>query len=372
MVLLWPEDHSIFRPGVPGIFLSMKLDYQLKRYEGNPIVSPLAGSTWESEVTTNPAAWLDETTGDVLLLYRAAGDDEAHTVHLGLARSRDGYNFERVSSEPVLSPIPLTSEGGCVEDPRIIKIGEWYYVTVATRPFSPGKYWLNQGNAANIRPETPDHFPVALRKNLTSTHLFLTKEFKSWIRAGRLTNPELDDRDVVIFPETVGGKWITIHRPMQWHGEGFSNRWPAIWIAVNDDVLGWKDMRLLAKGIEPWEQKIGANNPPLKTPHGWLQIYHGVGADKLYRLGALLLDLEDPTQVTHRTRQPIYQPEADYETKGIYNGVCFPCGHVVKDGTYFLYYGGGDVHCCVATTPLEDLLQHLLEQPVDNAVAAGV
>jgi predicted GH43/DUF377 family glycosyl hydrolase len=151
---------------------------------------------------------------------------------------------------------------------------------------------------------------------------------------------------------------------MQWHGRGFPNAHPAIWIAASDDVLAWKDLRLLAQGDQPWEQKIGANNPPLRTPHGWLQIYHGVGADKQYRLGALLLALDDPMRVTHRTRQPIYEPQAPYETRGIYNGVCFPCGHALIDGTYFLYYGAGDVSCAVATTRLDDLLHCLLAQPV--------
>ena len=111
-------------------------------------------------------------------------------------------------------------------------------------------------------------------------------------------------------------------------------------------------------------EKIGANNPPLKTDSGWLQIYHAVGDDGLYRLGAFLLDLEDPSIITHRTPFPIYEPEADYEKVGIYNGVCFPCGHAVLDGTYFLYYGGADVHCCLATAPLDQLLEHLLENPV--------
>lgn len=335
--------------------------FRLERYKGNPILSPLKGSDWESEVTTNPGAWLDESTGQVLLLYRAAGHDHSHTVRFGLATSPDGFHFARASAEPVLSPIPNTIDGGCVEDPRVIKVGDWYHVTVATRPFSPGRYWEH---GAPARPAFPEHFPVALRENLTSTQLFLTKDFKEWIRAGRISNAMLDDRDVVIFPEQVNGKWVTLHRPMQWHGEGFPNRWPGIWIAESDDVLAWKDMRLLAKGEYPWEEKIGANNPPLKTEHGWLQIYHGVGADKQYRLGALLLDLQDPNKVTHRTRDYIYQPEEDYETKGIYNGVCFPCGHAVINGTYFLYYGGADVHCCVATAPLSALLDHLLSQPV--------
>ena len=337
-------------------------DFQFTRHPANPILRPSPGAPWESLVTTNPGAWYDPAAGEVLLLYRAAGNDQDHVVHLGLARSRNGVDFERVWPQPAVSPIPWTPDGGCLEDPRVIRIGEWYYVTVASRPFPPGRYWENAGPS---QPRSfPPEFPVALRQNLTSTHLFLTRDFQSWIRAGRLTDPSLDERDVVIFPEKVGGKWVTLHRPMQWHGAGFENPHPAIWIAQSDDLLAWKHLRLLAKGIEPWEQKIGANNPPLKTADGWLQIYHGVGADKQYRLGAMLLDLDDPTRVTHRTRRPIYEPVAAYETHGLYCGVCFPCGHALIDGTYFLYYGGGDAVCAVATARLEDLLACLRTQPV--------
>lgn len=327
-------------------------------------MAPAAGSAWEGEVTTNPGAWHDTERDEVLLLYRAAGADRDHVIHLGLARSRDGLNFERVSTDPVASPLPLTPDGGCLEDPRIIRVGEWYYVTVASRPFPPGRYWEPQSGLDRPHHAFPSHFPVALRQNLTSTHLFLTRDFRTWIRAGRMTDPALDERDVVIFPEKIGGRWVTLHRPMQWHGEGFANRHPAIWIASSDDLLGWKRLQLLAKGEEAWEDKIGANNPPLRTPYGWLQIYHGVGSDKRYRLGALLLDLNDPTRVTHRTRRPIFEPVADYETRGIYQGVCFPGGHSVLNGVYHLYYGGADVTCNVATCPLDALLDCLRRQPV--------
>jgi predicted GH43/DUF377 family glycosyl hydrolase len=340
-------------------------DFQLRRHPANPILSPNPAHAWESLVATNPAAWHDETSGEVLMLYRTAGDDNDHVVHLALARSKDGVTFTREGDRPVASPIPNTPDGGCLEDPRIIKIGDWYFVTVASRPFPPGKYWDQTSAASRVHHTFPTTFPAALRQNLTSTHLFLTKDFKSWIRAGRLTDPSLDERDVIIFPEQVGGKWVTIHRPMQWHGAGFPNAQPAIWIAAATDLLAWKELKLLAKAEFPWEQKVGANNPPLKTPHGWLQIYHAVGPDKHYRLGALLLDLENPFNVTHRTRRPIYEPVAEWETKGLYNGVCFPCGHVVLNGIYYLYYGGGDVVCGLATTPLEELLQHLLTQPVE-------
>ena len=87
---------------------------------------------------------------------------------------------------------------------------------------------------------------------------------------------------------------------------------------------------------------MGFNIPPIKTPHGWLTIYHAVGPDKYYRLGAVLLDLDDPSIVLHRTPDWLLQPEADYEIEGFYRGVCFPCGAVVIDGTLFVYYGGGD------------------------------
>lgn len=340
-------------------------DFQLARHPANPILSPSPDRPWESLVTTNPAAWHDERTGEVLLLYRAAGDEADHHVHLALARSRDGVNFVRDLGPPSASPLPFTPDGGCLEDPRIIKVDDWYYVTVASRPFPPGKYWEESSRSSRVHLTFPEHFPAALRQNLTSTHLFLTQDFKSWIRAGRLTDPSLDERDVVIFPEKLGGNWVTLHRPMQWHGQGFPNAQPAIWIAATPDVLGWKSLKLLAKAEYDWEMKIGANNPPLKTPHGWLQIYHAVGRDKHYRLGALLLDLENPFRVTHRTRRPIFEPATDWETQGLYNGVCFPCGHAVIGGIYHLYYGGGDRVCALATTPLEDLIEHLRAQPVD-------
>ena len=219
-------------------------EFQLARHP-QPILSPDPARAWESLVTTNPAAWHDEATGETLLLYRAAGDDAEHRVHLALARSRDGRTFVRDPGGPSASPIPLTPDGGCLEDPRIIKIGDWYYVTVASRPFPPGRYWDEKSLADRPHLKFPSHFPAALRHNLTSTHLFLTQDFREWIRAGRLTDPSLDERDVVIFPDKVGGKWVTLHRPMQWHGKGFPNAQPAIWIAATEDLLGWKQLHLL-------------------------------------------------------------------------------------------------------------------------------
>jgi len=192
----------------------------------------------------------------------------------------------------------------------------------------------------------------------------LTKDFKSYIRAGRLTDPTLDDRDVVLFPEKINGKYIMMHRPLEWVGDKYGTRFPAIWISLADDLLGFRKSKLLAKAKYDWESgKIGINTPPIKTSHGWLTIYHAVGSDKYYRLGALLLDLNDPTRVLHRTTGWIMQPERDYEIEGYYRGCVFPCGKVLIEGTLFVYYGAADKYVAVATCPLDELIEYLISCP---------
>lgn len=335
---------------------------KLVRYKKNPILSPNPKNSWESFVTTNPGAWYDPDEKEVKLLYRAAGDDEAHVIRLGLAISKNGYDFQRVSDQPVFEPSTNGFDAGCVEDPRIVKFGSYYYITYATRFYPPGRYWLTAGKV-QIWKENPAEFPYSLRKNATSTGLAITKDFKTWIRAGRMTNPLVDDRDVILFPEKIGGKFAMLHRPMEWIGPEYGTKDPAIWISFSDDPLVWKESRLLARGQEDWELKIGGNTPPLRTKHGWLTLYHAVGQDGFYRLGAFLLDLKEPWKVTHRTKDWILQPEESYETQGCYHkhGVVFPCGKVVIGDTLFVYYGAADKYVGLATCRLDDLIGYLLE-----------
>ena len=334
---------------------------RLTRFDNNPIIAPNPDHQWENLVTTNPGAWYDEKTGKVLLLYRAAGDDAEHIVRLALATSDDGYNFRR-PEEPVFSPSVDGFDAGCVEDPRIVKMEDYFLITYATRPFPPGEYWL-QGRARFQPPAMPANMPYNLRKNTTSTGLLVTRDFRKFIRAGRLTDPTVDDRDVILFPEKINGKYYMLHRPMEWVGNGYGTQYPAMWISRGNDLLKCTESHLLATAKYDWETKIGGNTPPIRTEHGWLTIYHAVGSDKQYRLGAMLLDLNDPTQVLHRTPRWILQPEKDYELDGPYNGCIFPCGKVVIDETLFVYYGGADKYVAVATCPLQDLLTHLLDCP---------
>jgi predicted GH43/DUF377 family glycosyl hydrolase len=336
---------------------------KLKRYEDNPILHPNPANEWESLAVFNPAAWYDEDKRQVLLLYRAAESGPEYKCYFGLAVSNDGYHFERVTDQPVFGPSIDGFDASTVQDPRMVKIGQYYYITYACRFFPFGQFWMPKEQQYKP-PVCPQDFPRILRSNATSTGLLLTKDFKTFIRAGRITDPMLDDRDVILFPEKVNGKYVMMHRPLEWVGKKYGTEFPAVWISMAEDLLGFRKSKLLVKQKHDWESgKIGINTPPIKTKNGWLTIYHAVGADKYYRLGALLLDLEDPAKVLHRTTDWIMQPEKKYEIDGYYKGCVFPCGKVVIGDTLFVYYGAADKYVALATCNLEELLDYLLSCP---------
>jgi len=339
---------------------------KLSRYAGNPILSARPGHPWEALAVFNPAAWYDPQKKEVFLLYRTAESGPEYKCWFGLATSRDGYHFERVSDQPALSPSGEGFDGATIQDPRLIKMGDWFYVTYACRHYPFGQFWIPEVRERYLTPDCPAEFPRYLRTNATLTGLAMTKDFRTWIRAGWLTDPLLDDRDVILFPEKVNGKFVMCHRPLEWVGPQYGTEHACAWIKFADDLLGFPaaPSRLLIKNKFHWEAaKLGINTPPIKTPHGWFTLYHAVGPDKFYRLGALLLDLHDPATVRHRTPDWLLQPETDYEIEGFYRGVCFPCGAVVIGGTLFVYYGAGDKSCALATCDFEQLLEHLLRCP---------
>jgi predicted GH43/DUF377 family glycosyl hydrolase len=338
----------------------------LQRYEGNPILAPHADHLWEDLAVFNPGAWYDEARDEVILLYRAAESHPEYKCYFGLATSTDGQRFQRVSDQPVLSPSRDGFDGSTIQDPRVVKIGDWYYVTYAARHFPFGQYWAPEAERYRW-PESPVDFPGYLRRNATLSGLLLTRDFRQWIRAGVLTDPRLDDRDVVLFPERVRNRYVMLHRPLEWCGPEYGCTHPSIWISLSDDLFGFRQSKLLVRRAFDWEaNKIGANTPPIKTRHGWLTIYHAVGEDHFYRLGALLLDLDDPTIVRYRTRHWIMQPEADYEIEGYYRGCVFPCGKFARHGMLYVYYGAADKYCCLATCKLQELIDYLLTCPVES------
>lgn len=332
---------------------------KLQKYENNPILSPVKESPWESLYTCNPGAWYEN--GKFYLLYRAAGNDVEHYIHLGLAESTDGFNFKRVSDTPVLSPSPDGPDAGCVEDPRIIKMGDVFYITYAYRPYPPGQYWKPEKDKV-LTYDIPDNAPLGLKNNLTNSGLLMSRDLKTYKRLGRITKSYLDDRDVILFPEKVNGKYVLIHRPMQWVGKEYGCDYPSIWIKYSDDILEWEEeSHLLMKAEFDWEKKIGGSTPPLKTEEGWLLLYHGVDSEGIYRVGVALLDLDNPSKVIARSPNYIMEPEYDYELNGFYKGCVFPTGNVIVGDTLYVYYGSADKYCCVATCSVKELLDYVLK-----------
>jgi predicted GH43/DUF377 family glycosyl hydrolase len=152
-----------------------------------------------------------------------------------------------------------------------------------------------------------------------------------------------------------------LHRPKNYTGERYGTSSPSVWLKCSDDLMSWNvPSTLLIKSKEWWENKVGGNTPPLRTKDGWLLLYHGVDKNFTYRVGACLLDLENPEKILYRTKNFILEPETDTEKNGLYKwGVVFPTGAVIKDGILYVYYGASDQYCCLATADINELLEFI-------------
>jgi predicted GH43/DUF377 family glycosyl hydrolase len=127
------------------------------------------------------------------------------------------------------------------------------------------------------------------------------------------------------------------------------------------DLLHWGNHKVLIETRDKkWDcKKIGAGSPPLKTQSGWLEFYHGVDQNERYCMGALLLDINDPSKIIARSGEPILQPTTEYETKGFFGNVVFSCGVILKDGIISMYYGVSDDSIAYAQFQLKDILDSL-------------
>ncbi len=172
-----------------------------------------------------------------------------------------------------------------------------------------------------------------------------------------LLSPENEThKNWVLFPEKIGSKFAILHALT-----------PEISIEYVDSIEALEHRPIRSSNIRSgrdghWDKFVrGASAPPLKTPYGWLLFYHGMDpAEPIgYKVGAMLLDLEDPTKILHRSAEPILVPTEWYENDWK-PGVVYASGAVVKDGTLFLYYGGGDKTINVATAPLEAFIGELM------------
>ena len=283
----------------------------------------------------DPDVQLRDTRG-----VRYRGTEYLTTLsHLRLARSRDGVNFT-VDREPFLLPQHPSERFG-VEDARITRLAD-----------RENRYFIN------FTIVSPDNWATAL----VSTDDLAPREGACQLeRHGTIFHPS--NKDVSIFPERIGGQYYALHRP---NNEGFGKA--SIWLARSPDLEHWGHHEcLLRPRTEPEAAalseavKIGGGPPCLKTPRGWLQLYHGKGENQRYTLHLALLALDDPSRVLARTVRPIFEPQEEYETTGFFGGVVFATGLVEFGDRVLVYYGASDDKTCAAATSIDELLT-LLDQ----------
>ncbi len=304
-----------------------KKSASFKRYAGNPIIAPRPEMLWETRGTLNPAAIA--LGGKIHIFYRAVGVDNISTF--GYASSTDGLSIDERSDKPVYFPRADFESKGC-EDPRLMEIGDRVYVT----------YTGYDG----VTPR------VAVSSILTSE--FLKKNWGAWSNPEIITPPNIVNKDSAILPEPVKGGYMVFHRV----NESVCADFVASLDFTKNKITQCIEIIAPRRGM--WDGgKVGISSPPIKTKSGWLLLYHGVSWSTTYRVGAVLLDLEDPTIIKARTAIPLFEPEEEYERKGIVPNVVFPCGLVVKGQNAFMYYGGGDLVTGVATIKLATLLKML-------------
>ena len=183
-----------------------------------------------------------------------------------------------------------------------------------------------------------------------------------------------DNRNMVVFPERIGGRYVRLERPFPVYSRGHTDRFD-IWLSDSPDLRYWGNARMvLAVEDVPFaNDKIGPGAPPVRTERGWLTTFHSVDLDpsrgrngwephpwqKRYCAGIMLLDLDDPSKVIGLCPDPLIAPEASYETEGGFrNDVIFPTGMILEGtGEVKIYYGASDRLVCLATAAVEDLLR---------------
>lgn len=316
--------------------INSPVSIKAKKFDHNPILEPVPEHNWEDKAVFNAGAI--ELKGKIYLIYRGLSND--NISRLGLAISEDGYFIDERLDEPIY-PLRSIYEkpkkeglGGGAEDPRLTIYNDKIYMC----------YTAYDG-------ELP-----RLGFTFISIDDFLKRNFAAWAQPKIISPPGIADKDGALFPEKINDKFVFLHRIE-----------PNIVVDFVDDLDFVKKTSLEARIVfvpheKSWEGiKVGINGPPIKTKFGWLVFYHGISAiDKYYRVGAILLDLNDPSKIIGHTRYPILEPLFNIEKDGIVSNVVFSCGQVLKGDKIIIYYGGADKVLCGAEISLSKLIDYIL------------
>ncbi len=314
----------------------------ITRYPGNPVLQP-SNVPYAPSLVFN--AGVVKFEGRYVMVFRNDYADmdtlsmlPAFTTNLGLAFSNDGIHWE-VQPQPCFS---ISNEEAIrAYDPRLTVIDGRCYMCFAVDT----RHGVQGGIA-------------------------VTDDF---VKFDTLHMTVPDNRNMVLFPEKVNGKYVRLERPFPVYSRGGKDRFDT-WISSSPDLRYWGDSKLLfaVEEVPFANDKIGPAAPPIKTSKGWLTTFHAVDRDenrgkngwesswkKRYTAGIMLLDLDNPYSIIGMFRQPLIAPEAPYETSnGFRNDVIFPGGMILEeDGEVKIYYGAADTVECLATAHVDDLIE---------------
>jgi beta-1,4-mannooligosaccharide/beta-1,4-mannosyl-N-acetylglucosamine phosphorylase len=311
----------------------------VRRHPANPILTS-ADVPYPSTLVFNPGVTRYE--GRYVMAFRndygREGDTHFDGTNIGLAWSDDGVRWE-VAPEPWIEL--KDDEIRRAYDPRLTVIDGRCYMCFAVDT----RHGVRGG--------------IALTDDLERFEI--------------LSMSVPDNRNMVLFPERIGGRYVRLERPFPVYSRGGIERFD-IWVSDSPDLRYWGNSQLLlaVEQVPYANTKLGPAAPPVKTPRGWLTTFHAVDTDpargkngweaswkKRYTTGVVLLDLEDPRRVIGLYEDPLIAPEAPYEVAdGFRNNVVFPCGMILEDdGEVKIYYGAADTVICLATADVEDVLR---------------
>jgi beta-1,4-mannooligosaccharide/beta-1,4-mannosyl-N-acetylglucosamine phosphorylase len=318
----------------------------IKRHPQNPIFTA-KDVPYPSVIAYN--AGVVKYQGQCVMVFRNdyhynEEEQKADHFQIGVAYSEDGISNWRVHPKPIIE-----FQGGVGDDvlgsydPRVTILEGRIYITYAM--------YTKHGYRGTIA---------------------VTDDFEN---IQILSSAVPDNRDIVLFPERINDRYIRLERPFPIDSR--SQRLYDIWISDSPDLVYWgKSEPLLCVEDVPYaNERLGAGNPPVRTEHGWLSLFHAVDIDpdrgkngwedkwpKRYTAGVMLQDLEDPRKLIAYSKEPLIAPEAPYEISGGFrNNVIFPGGMIIEDsGEVKIYYGAADTVQCLATAQLDELIDFCL------------
>ena len=319
---------------------------------------------FEAEGVLNPACV--EKDGIIHMFYRAVAKGNFSTI--GYCQIKDTKVVERWD-KPILVP-EFDYEKGGVEDPRITLLDGTYYMLYtaydgqnARIAYATSVDLMNWKKMGLLSPSiTYDLAEDIFRDSVANRHRY--SYFERVFRTFNGDNVMLWEKDSMLFPRKINGRYALIHRVM-----------PGIQLCLFDSFSDLNNKNYWVDYLENLEENIildpegefetayiGGGCPPIETKKGWLLIYHSVdveGGRKKYQAGAALLDLENPKKVLGRLKRPLFEPIEEWEKIGIVDNVVFPTGAIVLDGVLYIYYGAADMRIGAKSMHLDELLKKL-------------